>query len=268
MKRLLVSLYLLFLSVIAYAQTPGVVNLSVTPTTANGTLTPLLTWSTSPTAISCVASGGWAGARAASGTVALAAITSTTDYTLTCSWSGGSGAAKLLWAPPTLNTDGSTLDNLSGFKALYGTAATGPFASIAFPDPAAISGTITGLSPGNYFFAIRAVNALGVESANGNVIQKAISGPLAVTASKTVTATVAKVPMPPSNLTVVEVAAYNVTPDYVHFAFVRGPRFGTAKIGAACDEARLTLDGYMAISRNSTVTPRPAQGVVLVARCG
>ena len=50
-----------------------------------------LTWS-STNAQTCTASGGWAGARAISGTFATSALTQTTTYTLTCSGLGGSGS--------------------------------------------------------------------------------------------------------------------------------------------------------------------------------
>ncbi len=75
-------------------------------------------------------------------------------------------------------------------------------------------------------------------------------------------------PNPPTNTVVVATTAYNVKPDLQHFAFVRGARAGTVRLGAACDESRITNDGYTVISRNSRITPRPAQGAVLVARCG
>ena len=75
-------------------------------------------------------------------------------------------------------------------------------------------------------------------------------------------------PNPPTNLTVVETTAYNVRPNYQRFAFERGTRAGTIRLGAACDESRVTAEGYMVISRPSQVVPRPQSGVVLVARCG
>jgi hypothetical protein len=62
--------------------------------------------------------------------------------------------------------------------------------------------------------------------------------------------------------------AYNVRPDYQKFTFVKSTRYGTVKLGAACDESRSTGDGFYAIERpRSQVTPRPQEGVVLVAKC-
>lgn len=252
----------------AQAQTAGTVNLSVTPLSGNSPVTPTLTWSTTPVALSCAASGAWSGSRAVSGSVALPAITSSASYTLTCSWSGGLGSAVVNWITPTTNTDGSPLTDLAAFVVFYGSSASALTQSKAIADPAAASTTIASLTPGNWFFAVRSVNAVGVESSNSNVAQKAISGPLPVTASKTVDVKVNKVPSPPTNTTAIETTAYNVMPDLQHFLFFAGSRIGKVKIGAACDESRVTADGFTVISRNSQVTPKPAAGTVLVARCG
>ena len=72
----------------AHAQTAGVVNLQANQTSGTGSMTPVLTWSTNPAAVSCTAGGGWSGTRAASGTQTLPAISATTNYTLTCNWGG------------------------------------------------------------------------------------------------------------------------------------------------------------------------------------
>lgn len=65
------------------------VSLSANPASVayNGGTT--LTWS-SANATSCTASGAWSGAKATSGTMVLAALTSSGNYTLSCSGAGGS----------------------------------------------------------------------------------------------------------------------------------------------------------------------------------
>lgn len=268
MKKLISMIAALTLSGVLHAQAPGVVSLSVSPSSGNGSVAPTLTWSTAPAALSCAASGAWSGSRAASGSVTLPAVTSNASYTMTCSWSGGLGSAVVNWTAPTTNTDGSPLTDLASFVVLYGGSASALTQSKPIADPAAASTTVAGLAPGNWFFAVRSVNAVGVQSSNSNVAQKAVAGPLPVTASKTVDVVVNKVPSPPTNTTAIETTAYNVVSDFDHFLFLAGSRIGTVKIGAACDESRVTADGFTVISRNSQVTPRPAPGVVLVARCG
>lgn len=251
------------------AQTAGVVNVTVTPASGNSPLAQSVTWSTTPVATSCVASGGWSGNKAASGTAALPAVTDDTSYTLTCAWPGAAGSALITWSAPSTNTDGTALTNLASYKIVYGTSSTNLSQSLAVSNPGMLSGTVNNLTGGTtYFFAVRAVNALGTESGNSNVTSKAIVGGTPPTASKTVTVTVNKVPSPPTDTTVIETTAYNVVPNLQRFTFERGSRVGTVKLGAACDEARATSDGYSVISRNSQVNPRPATGTVLVAKCG
>src|SRR5213076_1330508 len=100
----------MFTAGVAQAQT---VSLSANKTSATGSLTPVLTWSTNPVASSCAASGGWSGTKAASGSQTLTAISASTNYTLTCTWATGSSTVS--WVAPTTNTDGSSLTNLAGF---------------------------------------------------------------------------------------------------------------------------------------------------------
>lgn len=268
MKKIICALLLAMPWAAALGQSPGAVNISVVPASGRGPLNATLTWSTAPAAVTCDASDGWTGSKAASGTQALANVTATTKYTLLCQWPGGLGSALVSWTAPTTNDDGTALTDLAGFRVLFGTSASALSQSKAVGTVGATSTTVSALTPGAWFFAVRAVNAGGVESANSNVAQKTVVGPAPVTASGSATLTIDKVPSPPTNTTVVEVVAYSVVPDLQHFAFLRGPRAGSIRLGSACDESRVTADGYTAISRPSQVVPRPAPGAVLVARCG
>ena len=73
MKNTRTVLFVLFLAAgAAQAQTAGTVTLRANPTSATGSIVPVLTWSTNPVATSCTASGGWSGTKAASGTQTLA----------------------------------------------------------------------------------------------------------------------------------------------------------------------------------------------------
>jgi hypothetical protein len=169
----------------AQAQTAGVVNLSVTPTSGSGSVTPKLTWSTNPTAQSCQASGGWSGTKAASGTQTLTAIRSNTNYTLTCTW--GTGSAVVSWTAPTKNTDGSNLTDLSSFKVMYGTSSTSMTRTANVTDPTRRNTTISSLTPATWYFKVHAVNSKGVASSDSNVATKAVKG---ATAAKTVSVSV------------------------------------------------------------------------------
>ena len=95
----ILALPLLLLGNLAQAQTAGTLTFTVNKTAATGSVAPVLTWSTTPVATNCVASGGWSGTKFASGSQTLSTITSSKSYTLTCYW--GNGTASLKWTAPT-----------------------------------------------------------------------------------------------------------------------------------------------------------------------
>jgi hypothetical protein len=169
----------------AHSQTAGSMTFTASPKTGIGSVTPQLRWTTSPVASGCTASGGWTGAKFASGSATVAKTTTTKSYKLTCSW--GSGTTTINWTTPTTNTDGTALTDLGSFKILYGTSATSLAYTRTVSDPAARSVQIGSLGAGTWYFAVRAVNKSGVESANSNVASKVVT---AATASKSVTVTV------------------------------------------------------------------------------
>ncbi len=148
---------------------------------ANGTLTPTLTWSTTPAATSCVASGdtAWAGTKAASGTQTLADFPTTTPkaYALVCTWPGQTQAL-LTWTPPTLNTDNTPLTNLAGYRVHYGASAASLVQSAQIANPATTTYTISNLTPGTWYFGVRAYTTQGSESALSNIVSKAVTGPV------------------------------------------------------------------------------------------
>jgi hypothetical protein len=84
------------------------------------------------------------------------------------------GNASLSWTPPTENTDGSNLSNLAGFRIQYGTSPTALTQTIQISNPGVVTYDVTGLNAGNWYFAIRAYNSSGAESANSNVVSKTI----------------------------------------------------------------------------------------------
>jgi hypothetical protein len=84
------------------------------------------------------------------------------------------GSATLSWAAPTTNTDGSTITNLAGFRIQYGTSATALTQTIEVSNPGIATYVVSGLSSGNWFFAVRAYNTSGAESANSSVVSKAV----------------------------------------------------------------------------------------------
>jgi hypothetical protein len=129
-KRILLALALL-VPLVAHSQ--NTLTFSASTTTGDGSVVPALTWSTSPAAASCTASGApnWTGTKAASGTQTLPAITSSATYNLDCTWPGDS-IVTFSWTNPTTNTDGSAYTDAKSVRIQYTFGATAP---------AAISGT-------------------------------------------------------------------------------------------------------------------------------
>jgi hypothetical protein len=76
----------------------------------------------------------------------------------------GPASVTLSWAPPTENTDGSPLQNLSGYKIHYGNASGDYSTTVPVSNPGITRYVIEGLGSGTYFFAITALSANGAES--------------------------------------------------------------------------------------------------------
>jgi hypothetical protein len=72
-------------------------------------------------------------------------------------------AATLEWEPPMAKGDGSPLDDLAGYRIVYGRSADDLDHSVYIGDPAQTSYEFSGLAPGVWYFAVIAVNANGLE---------------------------------------------------------------------------------------------------------
>lgn len=78
------------------------------------------------------------------------------------------GSVTLSWTPPTQNTDGTALTDLAGYRIVYGTAPTAPTQTISVPGNVSTY-VVDNLAPATYYFAVRAVNSAGTESANSSI---------------------------------------------------------------------------------------------------
>ena len=88
----------------------------------------------------------------------------------------GTGSVTLSWMPPTENTDGSTLTNLSGYHIYYGTSANALTQSIDLNNVGITTYVIPNLSSGTtYYFALKAYTANGLDSDMSNVASKSIT---------------------------------------------------------------------------------------------
>lgn len=156
------------------------VTFSITATSSGpGRAVPTLTWAATPAPQSCAASGDWTGAQAATGTLTLPVVTTNRNYVLACTFPADTQAI-VSWSAPTINTDGSPLTDLAGYKLYWNTGGeqfvTGPGGKIrAISGGTVLTTTVTGLTPGTWYFAVTALKASGTESGISNVASKAIS---------------------------------------------------------------------------------------------
>jgi hypothetical protein len=88
--------------------------------------------------------------------------------------SGALGSASLSWQAPTENTDGSPLDDLAGFRIVYGTSSTALNQTVDVTNPGVNTYVIDQLVSGKWYFAVRAYTSGGAESDVSNVVSKTI----------------------------------------------------------------------------------------------
>jgi hypothetical protein len=84
------------------------------------------------------------------------------------------GGATLSWTAPTENSDGTSLSNLAGYRISYGTSSAAMTSTVQISNPSVTNYSISNLSPGTYYFAVRAYTSNGTESVNSNVSSKVI----------------------------------------------------------------------------------------------
>jgi len=85
-----------------------------------------------------------------------------------------SGTATLSWLAPTTDTDGAPLTDLAGYRIYYGTSAGALSDTIPLTSVGLQTYVIPNLSPGTWYFAVKAVASTGVESALSVIVSKTI----------------------------------------------------------------------------------------------
>lgn len=98
----------------------------------------------------------------ANGGTACPALTETRTATQACSLPA-TGTATLPWTAPTHNTDGSVLTDLAGYRVVWGQDPNA-LTNVQQVGPAVGTYTVTELSPGTWYLAVKAFSASGRES--------------------------------------------------------------------------------------------------------
>jgi hypothetical protein len=97
-------------------------------------------------------------------------------FTITVSdVANASGSASLSWVPPTQNSDGSALGDLSGYRVMYGRTASNLDQAVNVDNPSVDRYLVENLSSGTWYFAVVAVTADGGTSELSNTASKTIS---------------------------------------------------------------------------------------------
>jgi hypothetical protein len=76
-----------------------------------------------------------------------------------------SGSATLSWQPPTQNTNGSSLNNLAGYRIYYGTRPDNLAQSVNVANPGVTRYVMSGLCASTWYFQMTAYDKNGMESA-------------------------------------------------------------------------------------------------------
>jgi hypothetical protein len=77
----------------------------------------------------------------------------------------GANAVSLSWLPPTENTNGSALTDLTGYTIYYGSQSENYTNQIRVDNPGLTTYVVDDLSPGTYYFAVTATASNGSQSA-------------------------------------------------------------------------------------------------------
>jgi hypothetical protein len=98
----------------------------------------------------------------------------TAAFSITVVGDPGTGVATLRWEAPPSKMDGSPLDDLAGYRILYGRTPDDLDSSVLINDPATTSYEFTTLSKGLWYFTVVAVNSGGLEGPPTVVTTKSI----------------------------------------------------------------------------------------------
>jgi hypothetical protein len=100
--------------------------------------------------------------------------TVTAPFSITVVGDVGMGSASLRWELPPSKMDGSPLDDLAGYRILYGRSSDDLDKSVLIDDPAVTFFEVTGLQSGIWYFTVVAVNAGGLEGPPTTIATKSI----------------------------------------------------------------------------------------------
>lgn len=176
------------------------------------------------------------------------------------------GSVTVNWTAATKNKDGSTIpttgpDSVGTYKVEYGNCTGG--SPVIFGTKAGettvpgtqLTATIANLAPGTYCFRAYTITVAG--GVNGtsdptNVVSAVVSAPLP------------SPPLPPGNLTVISLTAFQIlgTPNKIELLPV-----GTVPTGTQCDASQ-SVNGHNIVPRELVTWFGSVRPLAVVAKCG
>jgi len=84
------------------------------------------------------------------------------------------GSATLTWMAPAENTNGTPLTNLAGYQIYYGTSTTAMTQSVKIANPGIVTYVVSNLSPGTWYFSVKAHTSANVVSGTSAVVSTTI----------------------------------------------------------------------------------------------
>lgn len=185
-------------------------------------------------------------------------------FAILASWVNVAHAADaiLTWTAPTQNEDGTPLTDLAGYIVSYSTDPAIPatnLQTLTLNDKALTTYTVTGLAAGKWYFAMRAVNAAGTNSARSTI------------ASVTLAAPPPPVPKPPGDLKVSTPSVPNTAYSVIKSAgqLVLLP-VGTVPADTACDSSQAVVKNgvqFYVVPTEKATWSGSARPIVIVAAC-
>lgn len=101
-------------------------------------------------------------------------VATTRPFSITVVGSLGKGVASLRWELPPSKVDGSPLNDLAGYRIVYGRRSDDLDHSVFIGDASTTSYEIDSLGEGVWYFAVSAINASGLEGPRTTVASKSI----------------------------------------------------------------------------------------------
>jgi hypothetical protein len=87
---------------------------------------------------------------------------------------GTTSSITLDWDPPTTNSDGTPLTDLAGYRLRYGTSPASLGQLVDIPNSSLTSYVVDGLTPGVWYFVLRAYNRRGAEGLPSDLTSGAV----------------------------------------------------------------------------------------------